>query len=81
MATTHSTNDADYVAGNLSDAAMFITSVMRLIERVDGEAYCLLEMARKEITAAHDYLEKASSSDMPIDPEVAEMLRRVGSAY
>ncbi len=82
MATSHSTNDAAYVAGNqLADAAMFITSVMRLIEREDGEAYCLLEMARKEINAAQDYLEALDPIEAPISKEIAVMLERVGSKH
>ncbi len=82
MATAHSTNDAAYVAGNqLSDAAMFIASAMRLIERTDGEAYCLLEMARKEIVAAQDYLEAIDPIESPIDDAVVAMIRRVGRAH
>lgn len=88
MATTDSTttttigNDAAYVSENhLADAAMFITSAMRLIEQTDGEAYCLLELARKEIVAAQDYLESMSQTESPIDRDVAGMLGRIGCGH
>lgn len=83
MATTDfTTNDATYVAGNqLADAAMFIQSAMRLIEMKDGEAYCLLEMARKEMSAAQDYLEAIDPLESPIDPSVADMIGRIGGAH
>ena len=83
MATANSTtattnNDAAYIAGNqLADAAMFIISAMRLIEQKDGEAFSLLELARKEIIAAQDYLEALDPLEAPISDDVAAMLGRV----
>lgn len=83
MATINSTsksttNDAAYVAGNqLADAAMFITSTMRLIEREDGEAYCLLAKAQAEIIAAQDYLESIDPIELPICAEIANALNRI----
>lgn len=85
MATSNSTteatcNDVAYVSANqLADSAMFITSAMRLIGNTDGEAYCLLEMARNEIISAQDYLEGMDPVKSPISADVAEMLVRVGS--
>mgnify|MGYP003598448325 CR=1 FL=1 len=77
--TTTTGNDAVYVSGNqLADAAMFITSAMRLIEQTDGEAHCLLELARKEIIAAQDYLEAFDPLEAPISDDVSAMLGRVG---
>ena len=77
--TTTTSNDIAYVSGNqLADAAMFITSAMRLIEMTDSEAYCLLELAKKEIIAAQDFLEAMDPVDSPIDRDVAAMLGRIG---
>ena len=87
MATTNSTttqtgNDAAYVSENhLADAALFISSAMRLIVRTDGEAYTLLEFAIKEIGAAQDYLEGMDPTESPISEDVAEMLGRIGKPY
>ena len=76
--TTTTGNDAAYVSGNqLADAAMFITSAMRLIEQTDGEAHCLLELARTEFVAAQDYLEALDPLEAPISDDVAAMLGRV----
>lgn len=80
--TTTTGNDASYVSGNqLADAGMFITSAMRLIGNMDGEAYCLLEMAQKEIIAAQDYLEAMGPIESPIDRDVAAMLGRIGKPH
>lgn len=80
MANSNSTinNDAAYVADNhLADAALFITSAMRLIEKTDGEAHCLLAKAMAEIVAAQDYLEALDPLEAPISDDVATMLGRV----
>ena len=80
--TTTTGNDAAYVSGNqLADAAMFITSAMRLIERKDGDAYCLLEKAQAEIIAAQDYLEAMDPIESPIDASVVSMLTRMGGMH
>lgn len=77
--TTTTGNDAAYVSDNhLADAAMLISSAMRLIERTDGEAYTLLEFAIKEIGAAQDYLDGMDPMESPIDRDVAAMLGRIG---
>ena len=83
MAANNSTaNDAAYVAGNqLADAAMFIQSAMRLIERKDGDAYCLLEKAQAEIIAAQDFLEGIDAVQSPIDRDVAAMLGRIAQSH
>lgn len=87
MATSNSTtettgNDVAYVSANqLADAAMFITSAMRLIGNMDGEAYCLLEMAQKEIIAAQDYPEAMDPIESPISGDVAAMLGRIGKPH
>lgn len=80
MATANSTsNDAGYVAGNqLSDAAMFIQSAMRLIQKTDGGAYCLLDKALAEIVSAQDYLESMDPIESPIDESISAMLGRIG---
>lgn len=81
-AINSTTNDASYVAGNqLADAAMFIQSAMRLIERTDGEAYCLLDKAHREIIAAQDFLEGMDAHESPISKDVAAMLGRIGGSY
>lgn len=72
-------NEASYVSGtHLADAAMFLISAKRLIERTDGEAYCLLHKALAEITAAQDYLESIDPVESPICFEVIEALKRIG---
>ncbi len=77
--TTQTGNDAAYVSENhLADAAMFISSAMRLIKSVDGEAYTLLEFAIKEIVASQDYLDGMDPMESPIDSDVAAMLGRIG---
>lgn len=83
MATADfTTNEASYVAGNqLADAAMFISCAMRLIDKTDGEAYCLLEKATAEIVAAQDYLEAMNPIKSPIDASVVEMLGRIGARH
>lgn len=83
MATANSTtNDASYVAGNqLADAAMFIQSAMRLIEKTDSEAFCLLDKAKAEIVAAQDFLEAIDPVESPISSDVAAMLGRIGSQH
>lgn len=80
--TTQTGNDAVYVSENhLADAAMFISSAMRLIERTDGEAYTLLEFAIKEISTAQDYLEAMDPIESPIDASVVSMLGRIGGMH
>lgn len=78
---TTTSNEASYVSYNqLADAAMFITSAMRLIEETDGEAWCLLHKAHAEIIAAQDYLERIDPKASPIDSNVAAMLVRIGKS-
>lgn len=80
--TTTTGNDAAYVSDNhLADAAMFIASVMRMIEKTDGEAFCLLAKAQAEIIAAQDFLEGIDPIESPIDPDVAAMLGRIGLSH
>lgn len=87
MATNNSTtttagNDAKYVSENhLADAAMFVSSAMRLIDLKDGDAYCLLDKAMVEIIAAQDYLEAMSPIESPISEDVAAMLGRIGKHH
>lgn len=76
--TTTTSNDA---INQLADAAMFITSAMRLIEKVDGEAYCLLDLARNGIFDVQDYLEATDPMESLIDPDVAAMIGRVGRSH
>ena len=80
--TTSTGNDATYIAENqLCDAAMLISCAMRLTNKTDGEAYCLLEKAMAEIIAAQEYLEGMDSTESPIDASVVDMLKRVGSKH
>jgi len=80
--TVAATNDAAYVSGNhLADVSMFISSAMRLVEKSDTDAYCLLEIALREIIAAQDYLEAMDPIKSPISSDVAEMLGRVGKPH
>lgn len=76
--TTTTGNDAIYVSDQLADAAMFISSAMRLVEHKDGDAFCLLDKAMAEIRAAQDYLEAMDPVESPIDHDVAAMLGRIG---
>ncbi|NJD25619.1 MAG: hypothetical protein FIB06_09470 [Betaproteobacteria bacterium] len=83
MATAISTtaitnNQTMYVANNqLADAEMLIASAMRLIEKTDGEANCLLTKAMVEIVAAQDYLEELDPLEAPISDDVAAMPDRI----
>lgn len=83
MAASNSTaqNDAFYVSNNLADVAMFVMSAMRLAEQVDGEIYCLLDKAHREIIAAQDYLEAMDPVESPISKDVAAMLGRIGCSH
>lgn len=79
--TTTTSNDADYVSGNLADVFMLVSAASRLIETKDSEAFCLLEKAMAEIVAAQDFLEAMDPIESPIDRDVAAMLGRIGKPH